>query len=66
MNKQAIKDDGVPYPQIINSQEIATNAYNIQGIPHVILFAPDGTILTRGLRGVDIDKKLKEIFNDNK
>ena len=61
---KAIKDDGVPYPQIINSQGIATNAYNIQGIPHVILFAPDGTILARGLRGKDIDKKLKTIFKD--
>ena len=26
---------------------------------------PDGTILARGLRGVDIDKKLEEIFPDN-
>ena len=64
MNKKAIKDDGVPYPQIINSQEIATNAYNIQDIPHIILFAPDGTILARGLRGEDINKKLEEIFKD--
>lgn len=31
-----------------------------------ILFALDGTILARGLRGVDIDKKLEELFNDNK
>ena len=39
---------------------------NHDGIPHTILFAPDGTILARGLRGVDIDKKLEELFNDNK
>lgn len=58
----AIKDDSVPYPQIINSQEIATNAYYIRGIPHIILFAPDGTILARGLRGENIDQKLAEIF----
>ena len=58
----AIKDDGAPYPQIINSQEIATNAYHIRGIPHIILFAPDGTILARGLRGENIDQKLAEIF----
>lgn len=62
----AIKDDGVPYPQIINSQEIATDAYYIRGIPHIILFAPDGTILARGLRGENIEKKLEEIFNYNK
>ena len=45
----AIKEDGVTYPQIINSQETATKTYNIQGIPDIILFAPDGTILARGL-----------------
>ena len=59
---QAITDDGVPYPQILNSQEIATNAYNIRGIPHIILFAPDGTILARGLRGNNLEEKLAEIF----
>lgn len=59
----AIKDHLIPYPQIINAQDIATKAYGINGIPHIILFAPDGTILARGLRGEDIDKKLGEIYN---
>ena len=59
---KAIEEDGVSYPQIIDAQDIATNAYNIGGIPHIILFAPDGTILARGLRGEEIEKKLKEIF----
>ena len=61
---KAIEEDGVIYPQIINAQEIATNAYNISGIPHIILFAPDGTILARGLRGEEIEGKLSEIFGD--
>ena len=60
----AIKELGITYPQIINSQKIATDAYGIQAIPYSILFAPDGTILARGLRGEEIDAKLKEIFND--
>lgn len=64
--ESAIKELGITYPQIINSQKIATDAYGIQAIPYSILFAPDGTIIARGLRGEDIDKKLKEIFNDNK
>ena len=59
----AIKEHLIPYPQIINAQDIATKAYGINGIPHIILFAPDGTILARGLRGEDIDKKLGEIYN---
>ena len=43
-------------------QDIATDAYNIRGIPHIILFAPDGTILVRGLRGEAIERRLTEIF----
>ena len=60
---RAIKDDGVPYPQIINTQKIATDVYNIRGIPHLILFAPDGTILARGFRGETLRMKLAEIFD---
>ena len=63
---RAIEEDHIPYPQIINSQEIATNAYFIRAIPHIILFAPDGTILARNLRGEDIERKLAEIFTNDK
>ena len=60
--KKAIEEDKIPYPQILNSQKIGTDVYGITGIPHIILFAPDGTILARRLRGEEIEKKLKEIF----
>jgi thiol-disulfide isomerase/thioredoxin len=57
----------IPYPLMLNAQHKSIeDAYGFTGIPHTILFAPDGTILARGLRGVDIDKKLEELFNDNK
>ncbi|MBQ2301548.1 MAG: TlpA family protein disulfide reductase [Bacteroidaceae bacterium] len=61
---KAIEEDKIPYPQIINSQKIATDLYGIKGIPHIILFAPDGTILKRGLRGDGIEEALKEIFGE--
>ena len=61
---KAIAEEQMPYPQIINSQEIATDLYGIKGIPEIMLFAPDGTILARGLRGREIDKRLAEIFKD--
>ena len=48
----------------VNSQKIATDAYGIQAIPYSILFAPDGTILARGLRGEELEKKLAEIFKN--
>ncbi len=58
----SIKELGINYPQIINAQDVASKAYGIKGIPQIILFAPDGSILARGLRGEDIEKKLAEIF----
>ena len=60
----AIKELGMTYPQIIKAQETAAEAYHFNGIPYVLLFAPDGTILARGLRGEEIEKKLEGIFND--
>lgn len=60
--KKAIAEEHIPYHQIINSQKIATDIYGISGIPHIILFAPDGTIVARGLRGAQIEQKLAEIF----
>ena len=63
---KAVEEEKIPYPQIINSQEIATDLYGIKGIPEIILFAPDGTILARGLRGEEIEKKLAEIFPEDK
>ena len=40
--------------------------YGIQGIPQVILFGPDGTIIERDLRGEKLIEKLSEIYNSNK
>ena len=57
---KAIDELSIPYPQIMNAQEAGSKAYSIDGIPEIILFAPDGTILKRGLRGADIEKAVKE------
>ena len=52
----------IPYPQILNTQRIATDLYGIDAIPEIILFSPDGTILARGLHGEELKKKLAGIF----
>lgn len=31
--------------------------YGVNGIPHIILFAPDGTIVARNLRGDEMKQK---------
>ena len=53
---------GIPFPQIYESKPLSI--YGVNAIPHTILFAPDGTILARGLRGDELGKKLKEIFGE--
>lgn len=57
---KAIEEMKIPYPQIMNAQSAGTDAYSIEGIPEIILFAPDGTILKRGLREEAIEAAVKE------
>ena len=57
---KAAGEEGITWNQIINAQKVPTDIYGIQGIPHIILFGPDGTILKRGLRGDDIREAVKE------
>ena len=56
----AAPEVGIVWNQIINAQRIPTDLYGIEGIPHIILFGPDGTILKRGIRGEQIGEAVKE------
>ena len=58
--KKAMEELGIQYPQIMNAQKAGSDAYNIEGIPEIILFAPDGTIVKRGLRGEAMVKAVEE------
>lgn len=51
----AIKKHDLPWPQILNAQAVPTDLYGISGIPCIILFSPDGTIISRDKQ----DEKLK-------
>ncbi|MCR5002847.1 MAG: TlpA family protein disulfide reductase [Bacteroidales bacterium] len=53
---KAVKELGITYPQMLNVQSAGTEAYGISGIPHIILFGPDGTVLKRNLRGTAIEE----------
>lgn len=59
---QAMQDLQLPWPQIFNKQE-PTQLYGIKGIPQIILFAPDGRIVARDLRGEEIPAKLQSILD---
>ncbi len=57
---KAAKEHNVVWNQITNAQRIPTDIYGIDGIPHIMLVAPDGTIVKRNLRGDDIEAAVKE------
>lgn len=59
---RAIEEDGSTWPQILDAQTIPTELYGIQGIPHIILFGPDGTIVARDLRGDNLKEKVAEVM----
>lgn len=49
---------GVTWNQIVDAKNIPTDIYGILGIPHIILFGPDGTIIKRGLYGEAIEEEV--------
>lgn len=60
--QRAIEVEGLKWNQILDAQKVPTDAYGISGIPEIILFAPDGTILKRGeeLRGENMEPAIAE------
>ena len=61
--KAAIPAEGITYLQIYiprDNKDNATEMYGIKGIPQIILFAPDGTIVQRDLRGSEMKALVEE------
>ena len=61
---RAIEEDGYFWPQILDAQTIPTGLYGIQGIPQIMLFGPDGTIVARDLRGNNLRRKIEEVMQN--
>ena len=59
---KALSELDMPWNQILDAQKIPVELYGVATIPHLILFAPDGTILKRGLRGEQIYSTLQELL----
>ena len=60
---EALSKLGLPWHQILDAQRIPIELYNINAIPHIILFGPDGEILERGLRGGQIYETVAKYLN---
>lgn len=48
---KAVKDEGYLWPQIIGAGMTPMEKYGFDGIPMIMLFGPDGTIIEREIRG---------------
>lgn len=47
---------GMDWNQINNGGREPAQLYGVDGIPHLVLFGPDGTILKRGFHGAEIEE----------
>lgn len=62
---EAIKKDGIIWPQVSDLKfwnSDVVSLFNINAIPYTILIDKDGKILAKGLRGEELEKKLKEVL----
>lgn len=59
---KAIEELKMTWPQLVNAQKQPFALYGFDYVPLIILFAPDGTILARDLRGEVLEAKIKEVL----
>jgi peroxiredoxin len=62
---KAIKEDGMPWTQLLSPANIdggAMKTYGIRAIPANFLIDPNGIIIAKNLHGPELQKKLAELF----
>ena len=61
----AVEAEGISWNIMALTEDcnkVPTDVYGIQGIPQIMLFGPDGTIVAKGLRGSAIAEKVAEVL----
>lgn len=58
--KLSAKQNGVVWSQIVNTGDIASDAYGFGGIPYIVVFDPQGKIAAINLRGEKLYSFVKE------
>lgn len=62
---KAIKDDNLAWTQVSDLRfwdSEVVNLYGFEGIPFNVLIDPNGVVIGEGLRGAELDNKLKEVL----
>ena len=62
--KKAMEEENIDWTQLFDKDMTAPQIYGVSGIPHIILFAPDGTILMRKLRGQYMIDAINEVMKN--
>ncbi len=63
--KQAIEEDGLPWIHVSDLQFWSSRAakkYNVNSIPYTVLIDEQGKIIAKGLRGKELENKLKKVL----
>jgi len=64
--EQAIKEDGLDWIHVSDLKgwsSVAAVTYSIQSIPSNVLIGPDGKIIARNLRGVQLEEMLSQVLS---
>lgn len=60
--RKAMEELNVVWPQMFNAGDLPMSHYGIRGIPHIILFDPEGKIVKRDLRGESMVKEIEDLM----
>ena len=60
--EKAMRDLGIHYPQVLDPSMTLASRFGVEGIPYLILFAPDGSIVAEGLRDTRIDEEVGKVL----
>ncbi len=52
--KKAINDLKIPYPQMINAQQVGATEYGVDGVPTILLIDPEGKIIARSYSAQEV------------
>lgn len=58
--KASARENGIVWSQIVNAQDIPSDAYGFSGIPYIVVFDPQGKIAAIGLRGNNLYQFVKK------
>ena len=53
---------GIEWNQIVDAQQIPSEIYGFNAIPHIMIIGADGTILSRGLQGEELEATVDELM----